>query len=151
MIEPRLVLCSGAEEPPGSPLLRGRRILKLDSLGPGANITIKIEDITRAFVRDLPDRLVDLLEIASYVYAADFAMKRGGAWSDDESTEPWDRDFLFVIPVRDVDFWDSDAVKQVLVDTLEFVSGGQARRHLRSFAPCARGRRRAGRSFPKRR
>jgi hypothetical protein len=71
--------------------------------------------------------LVDLLEIASYVYSADFSTKRGGTWYDDGTTESWDRDFLFVIPVREPDFWGSEEVNQALVDVLEFISGERFR------------------------
>src|SRR5439155_14483881 len=34
-------------------------------------------------------RLVDLLEIASYVFSADCATSRGSEWTDDYSTEAW--------------------------------------------------------------
>ena len=67
-------------------------------------------------------RLVDLLEIASYVYSADCATSRGKAWTDDDSTEPWGRDLAFVIPVREPDFWNSSEVTDLIIDVLTFLS-----------------------------
>ena len=57
----------------------------------------------------------DLLEIAAYIYTADCATKRNGKWEDDESTEPWPRDLHFVIPVRDLAFWQREDVLDLLI------------------------------------
>lgn len=122
MTKPRLVLCSGAQERDANQSGQGRHIISLDSLGSRQNVNITIENVTDAFAHNLSDRLVDLLEIASYVYAADCATGRGGEWTDDDSTEPWDRDFRFVIPVREPDFWSRPEVNNALVEALEFVS-----------------------------
>ncbi len=70
----------------------------------------------------LSPRLVDLLEIASYVYSADCASSRGKAWADDDSTEPWGRDFAFVIPVREPDFWNTAEIKDLIEEVLGFLS-----------------------------
>jgi hypothetical protein len=72
----------------------------------------------------LPDRLVDLLEVASYIYAADSAISRGGR-ADSEMGARWRRNFRFRIPVRQPDLWASHAVTSALVDTLGFLSDDQ--------------------------
>jgi len=122
MTKPRLVLCSGAQEQDAGQSGQGRHVISLDSLGSRQNVNITVENVTDAFARNLSDRLVDLLEIASYVYAADCTTDRGGEWADDDSTEPWDRDFRFVIPVRERGFWSRSDVNSALVEALEFVS-----------------------------
>lgn len=119
MSKPRLFLCSGADEV-GTP--DDRHVVNLDSLGPKPNVNIRLENVTRAFAKDLSPRLVDLLEIAAYVYAADSATRRDGVWTDDDSTEPWSRDLGFVIPVREPDFWNQKAVQDLLTTTLQFLS-----------------------------
>jgi len=119
MIAPRLVLCSGAVEPDD---LDNRRILRLDAIGNDTNVNIRIENISRALLQTLNSRQTDLLEIASYVFAADSAVSRGSAWLDSHSTEPWSRDFKFIIPVRDHEFWNREDVQIYLQRILNFLS-----------------------------
>ena len=68
-----LVLCGGQAACDGS----GPRI-SLNLHGTSGNVHLKISDISRRLLANIPDALVDLLEIASYVYAADSAISRGG-------------------------------------------------------------------------
>jgi len=65
--------------------------------------------------------LVDFLEIAAYVFTADCATNRGEEWQE-ESVESWDRDFSFVIPVRDLEFWCNSAIANQLQQLLCFMS-----------------------------
>jgi len=122
MIPPRLFLCSGAALPPNDPLAEGRKIVALDSIGPNANVNVRLENVARILNRHLSPRLVDLLEIASYVFTADCATNRGHGWTDEKSTEAWDRDFSFVLPVRDLGFWERAEVGQLLQEVLDFLS-----------------------------
>src|SRR5437764_1370155 len=110
MIKPRLVLCSGVNIAQGDPLRDGRRALELSTHGRHANVNVRIEDVAKALMRDLSPRLVDLLEIAAFVFTADCATTRGAEWGDDDTREPWDRNIKFVIPVRDPRFWASKEV-----------------------------------------
>ncbi len=122
MIKPRLIVCSGAEVAPSDPVAAGRIRIELDSIGRDPNVNIRIENVARVLQRQLTPRLTDLLEIAAYVYAADCSTQRGMEWSDESSTEPWGRDFAFVIPVRDPDFWGSAKVCSQLIEVLNFLS-----------------------------
>ena len=106
MIAPRLLLCSGITASDLTYNSNGREVIELNGLGADANVNIRLEDVARIFLRHLSPRLVDLIEIASYVYAADCGTQRGKQWSDDMATEPWGRDFHFVVPVRDLAFWE---------------------------------------------
>jgi len=123
MIRPRLFLCSGVAVPAADPLRNGRHVVALSTQGPDANVNIRLMDLARVFERHLSPRQEDALEIAAYVFAADCATQRGGAWANDDTTEPWRRDMQFVIPVRDLPFWDRQEIIQLLVQTLQFLSG----------------------------
>lgn len=122
MIEPRLFLCSGATVLDADHLRDGRKIVELDALGPKANVNVRLQDVVKALLTNVAPRLVDLLEIAAYVFCADAATRRGSQWTDDHTTESWGRDFRFVIPVRDLSFWHRAEVDQLLVRTLQFLS-----------------------------
>jgi 7-cyano-7-deazaguanine synthase in queuosine biosynthesis len=122
MIEPRLILCSGADIEADDPLRKGRHVVKLDSIGSHYNVNIQIEDVAKVFLRHLSPRIIDLIEIAAYVYTADAATHRGTQWTDEGSTESWSRDFHFVIPVRDPPFWVRKDVNDLLEETLTFLS-----------------------------
>lgn len=67
----------------------------------------------------LPDRILDLLEIAGYVYCADRLTSRGD--KDQIDYRGWSRTFHYAIRVRDFEFWDS--VKRSLSEALCFMSG----------------------------
>lgn len=122
MIKPRLLLCSGIDLPLNDRLREGRKVLELDSLGSKANVNVRLEDVAKVLRKNISPRLVDLLEIASYVFTADAATRRGTEWTNDSTIEAWERDFSFVIPVRDEIFWNSNEVKQQLIEVLGFLS-----------------------------
>ncbi|WP_161967435.1 7-cyano-7-deazaguanine synthase [Fimbriiglobus ruber] len=71
--------------------------------------------------RDLPDRFLDLLDIAAYVYSADQATRRRGSRVD-EFEPNWRRDFTFHVPVRDPDFWMTRSTVSTLSSALSFAS-----------------------------
>src|ERR1039458_5853066 len=122
MIEPRLFVCSGARIVPGDAVAAGRRLVELDSVGSKANVNIRFENVAKVFNKHLSPRLIDLLEIASYVFSADCATNRGIGWTDESSTEPWSRDFAFVIPVREPSFWNASQNKCLITEVLSFLS-----------------------------
>jgi 7-cyano-7-deazaguanine synthase in queuosine biosynthesis len=70
-------------------------------------------------VQDIPDVLVDLLEIATYVFAADQSLWRG---SEFDTGERWRRQMEFRIPVRLPEIWSRTAVREALVETLSFLT-----------------------------
>ena len=84
-------------------------------------ITLQIEDIRTQLYKEVPARFHDLLDIATYVFAADQSIKRG-AKDVETFGGNWRRRLHFVVPVSDVDFWRSDEVKQCLQATLGFLS-----------------------------
>ncbi len=93
--------------------------VRLGGLAP----TFELEtDLIRATCRaELDPRNIDLLEIAATVFAADGAVKRGGATRPGMG-EDWSRSFDFLIPVRNPAFWNRAEVRQALVDAVSFLS-----------------------------
>lgn len=84
-------------------------------------VTFEIEDIRKSIFSDVADRLRDLLDIASYVFAADQVSLRGANEVETFGAN-WRRRFRFVVPVSDVDFWRAPDTKQCLEKTLGFLS-----------------------------
>ncbi len=123
MSQSRLFFCSGVDPKP-SILKRhnGELTVKLDALGSSPNVNIRFEDVSKILLRHLSDRLTDLLEIASYVYAGDTATIRGTGWDSGGSVESWKREMTFFIPVRDLAFWSEPDIKEMLVEVLSFLS-----------------------------
>ncbi|MEM9625340.1 MAG: hypothetical protein AAGA21_03845 [Pseudomonadota bacterium] len=111
-----LILCGGASVKDA-----GENIVRLQLNGPGANVTLLLQDISRRLVVNIPDVLIDLLEIAAYVYAADTAVSRGGLVSRQMGAD-WRRSLDFVIPVRCPEVWDQECLSELLSGTLSDLS-----------------------------
>lgn len=95
-------------------------LLHTDYNGLSANITIGYEK----FVEDseeLSPRVIDLLQIAAYVFCADRMANRGERSSI--NNESWSRTFEFNIPVLDCDFWENERVIYALNYALTFMTG----------------------------
>jgi 7-cyano-7-deazaguanine synthase in queuosine biosynthesis len=71
--------------------------------------------------QDIPEALLDLLDVAAYVYCADQAIPRGGE-TDRNFGEDWRRKLSFVIPVRQFELWNRSDVQAQVVSTLSFLS-----------------------------
>jgi hypothetical protein len=112
-----LVLCGGVNQSRGA----GQRTLRLNLHGSAPNVRLHITDISKRLVANIPDVLVDLLEVASYVYAADSAISRGGR-TDAQMGARWRRKVGLIVPVRCSSLWASPAVCSQLVDALSFLS-----------------------------
>ncbi len=122
MSSPRLFLCGDGVNPPRNKKVDGLKVEKLNTEGSDANVHIQFNDISDKLFSNIPDRLLDFLEVAAYVYTADCATKRGTGWLDQGAREKWDRKFEFVISVRDLAFWNSANTKTQLSKTLSFIS-----------------------------
>lgn len=119
--QPRLFLCSDVDVPPSDPICQNKHLVTLSHYGKDANVNVRLEDVAKVLQKHLTPRLVDLLEIAAYVYAADCSTSREG-WTKSTMTENWQRDFTFVIPVRDHAFWSQSSISTLLIDALQFLS-----------------------------
>lgn len=96
-------------------------VIRMDVQGEARNVNLKIGDLSRAMVSNIPDILLDLLELGSYVYCADQRLTRGSDRLTDWGSD-WRRELNFTIPVRLPDLWESAAVKDALTETLSFLS-----------------------------
>ncbi len=95
--------------------------IPMDVHGEGKNVNLRIDCITRSMLTNVPDFLLDLLEIAAYVYCADQRLSRGTAQLTNFG-ENWRRDLHFTIPVRDPTLWQQHEIQRLLEDTLGFLS-----------------------------
>jgi len=111
----RLIICGGAGRTGGDSTLR------LALSGRSQNISLKLEDISKKLIRNIPSLLVDLIEVATYVFCADQATSRGGGVQQGMGSD-WRRDFRFIIPVRNPHHWNGRKVVEALSSTLSFLS-----------------------------
>lgn len=117
MNKPRWFFCGETKTTPSSSYG-----FKLSTEGRNKNVNVKLENVTRAVPKALSERMLDLLEIASYVFAADCRTDRGARWEESASIEPWGRTFKFSVGVRDLAFWKQGEIQQLLREALEFMT-----------------------------
>lgn len=122
------VLANSAEAPKGckEPLILDYRL----SAACDRRVNVSLPNFVRS-VYNLPDRILDLLELASYIFALDRSFSRGRI--DDVEYHSWSRSICLVIRVRDFDFWNTSECSRALSDTLEFLTGD--REFLVTFQP----------------
>lgn len=96
--------------------------LRLEIEGKPVGVKVCVSRLNAQLVAELPDRTLDLLEIAAVVYGVDAAVSRGGT-ADQHMGAKWYRRFQIEMPVRDCDFWRGDDVAEALSDMLMFLSG----------------------------
>lgn len=119
-VSPHIVLCNGAEPPEQLALSKLIKLEYQESNGNKRNVKLALPN----FVLDvfhLPDRILDLLEIAAYVLCADRLTSRGSKGNLEYHS--WSRLFYFTIKVRDFDFWNRHDVKEKLKEALVFMFG----------------------------
>ena len=99
---------------------KGRQGLSLRLSG-DPNVLLRIEDVAGPLGANVPSILTDLLELASYVYAADQAVSRGGRAGRGAGMD-WRRRFHFVVPVRHPGQWSTPVIVKALSDALSFLT-----------------------------
>jgi len=97
MSNKRVILCGGLSAT-GKEI--GKDNVPLSLWGKNANVMLKVSDISQKMVANIAPVMIDLLEIATYVYCADQATTRGGGTSREYGAK-WRRQFQFHIPVRE--------------------------------------------------
>lgn len=112
------IWCGGGASGVRRPSNEGLLHLALD--GRGANVKLEIDALSESLVSSIEPEFIDLIEIATYVYVADQAIKRG-TYKLDDMQEDWHRSLVFHIPVRRPDIWKGALAKE-LVQTLSFLS-----------------------------
>lgn len=115
-----LVLCNHTSLPSKEEYTFDKTI-SINQNAPGVNLNLKITNITHRIIEDLDSISRDLLDIAAYVYYADSSVAR---WTKgDVFAEKWNRDFTFVIPVRNPDLWNTMDLHNQLTETLSYLTG----------------------------
>ncbi len=125
------VIC-GEASPQLSPECEGKSV-RFHLYGPEDEnkLTLCIDEIRQQMYQNVPARFRDLLDIATYIYAADQALRRGAR--DVETLGSfWRRNLHFFIPVRDLEFWNTEEVQNCLAETIGFLSED---RYRFSFSP----------------
>ena len=107
-----------------SPFIKsdGDAQLRLSIDGNQVGIKLSISHLNAHLVAELPDRALDLLEVAAVVYGADAAVSRGGT-ADQQMGAKWHRHFEVEMPVRDCVFWQDNETVMALEEMLMFLSG----------------------------
>ena len=119
MSNERAILCGSARD--SSVPFKDAHPLRLRMWGEHRNVHLTIQDVRQAMMKALPPVFLDLVDIATYVYCADQAVRRGGDGVLDFG-ENWRRNLFFRIPVRNPSFWKDSSVLNLLVSTLSFLS-----------------------------
>lgn len=89
--------------------------------GPRANVRLQVENIRDQLLAVEEELLTDLIEIATYVFAADCAVRRGGPYFKNFA-ERWRRSFHLVIAVRGMEAWSEPTLLAALKGALAFLS-----------------------------
>jgi len=111
------LLCNGAD----FVVPRNAKSLRLDyRADKKPNVRIELPSFVEQLLH-VPPRLLDLLEIAAYVYCADRWSSRGSKSAVEYHA--WSREFVFHIKVRDFEFWSQADIRQKLNLALSFLSG----------------------------
>jgi 7-cyano-7-deazaguanine synthase in queuosine biosynthesis len=84
------------------------------------NINANFKEFIERLIH-IPDRVKDLIEIATYVFAVDRIVPRGPY--DAVEYQKWSRKIALAICVRDVEFWNQKPIKEQLSKMLVFMTG----------------------------
>lgn len=102
-------------------LARGPRRFVIRFEGADKTFTVNGDRIEAQLVSEMSPALRDLLEISASVFAADSEFPRGGGTRPNMG-EAWARNFRFTIPVRRPDIWGRPAVRDALIDAVQFLT-----------------------------
>ena len=119
-VSPRVMLCNGADLPQHLSQYKTSVLEYRETADSGQNVKLALRDFVRT-VLHLPNRVLDLLETAAYVFCADRLISRGS--KSNLEYHSWSRSFHFAIKVRDFEFWNTFEVKEKLKAALLFMSG----------------------------
>ncbi len=102
------------------------------SRGPAAQHTLRAQSLAGTVLTRVADRAADLVRIASYIYAADQELSRGGR--ADVYGRDWRRSITLCVPVIDPTFWQQDAITAHLTDVLSYLTEDQWAFHFSAAA-----------------
>ena len=118
-----LVLCNHSDSkavPQSTPF---DMTVSINPTPPDQNLQLHVDNISHQILSDVNSLAHDLLEIAAYTYYADCSIKRGE--EANVYADRWQRRFDLVVPVSDPTRWNNPEIKNLLKETLEFLSGDE--------------------------
>ena len=119
----KVFLCNGATQPGAFDQSVYTVLDYLPNSSRSPMVRLRLPDFVRS-VYCLPDRCLDLLELAAYVFAADRLTSRGSRTAVEY--QAWARSLHFVVRVRDYEFWRQSTVMDALQESLQFSTGDQS-------------------------
>lgn len=123
-------LCNGATKPAKVPADAKVVDLSYSKGDPNRLVNLKLPRFVDQ-VYHLSPRILDLLEIAAYVFAGDRWTHRGP--KDAVEFHAWPRLMRFAVRVREAEFWNTPEVKEKLIAALTFMTGD--REYVFEFPP----------------
>ncbi|HKZ52135.1 MAG TPA: hypothetical protein VJ085_02520 [Candidatus Acidoferrales bacterium] len=118
-MKPTLVKCATGLGPYKAKGREFERTLELRiSPDQHANVRLRVDNIESRIIHEFSPIVLDLLELASYLYVADTSIPRG---CHDPFGDAWYRTIHIVIPVREASCW--KRVQKPLEELLTFLSG----------------------------
>ena len=115
-----LVVCNGAQVPRAATTTRPLLLEYRAAAKRTRNVTLKLPAFVDQ-VLHLPHRVLDLLELAAYIFAADRLSNRGPR--DAVEYHGWSRRFRLITKVRDPQFWKHTRVQSQLARALRYMTG----------------------------
>lgn len=100
----------------------GDERLHFDVNGQLKSVSLRVGGLSKVLVSRLPNLVLDLIEVATLVYAVDACVSRGGT-ADQNMAAKWHRVFHITMPVRELDAWTKPEISAALEETLMFLSG----------------------------
>lgn len=117
MSEPARIVCGPGRVPAPVGRWRNTKTIRL-RIGSGRrDVHLRLDRLTDSLAASAAAVCVDLLELASYVYAADQALARGGTRQFDYG-DRWRRTLRFEVPVRRLEVWNRPDVTATLSECL---------------------------------
>ncbi|MEX2519632.1 MAG: hypothetical protein WD969_09915 [Paracoccaceae bacterium] len=98
--------------------------IAFDVNGPAPSFAIATERVAGWSLSHVDNRLLDLLDVAGAIFAADGIVTRGGS-SRPGFGARWRRELDFDIAVRDPTFWNDGVVRAALAAAVEFLTDDQ--------------------------
>jgi 7-cyano-7-deazaguanine synthase in queuosine biosynthesis len=115
-----LLRCDGATIPPDVAHQSWDEQVDITALGGNPNLTLVVDSLVRKVTGEIDPRVLDLIRIAAYCFAADQAIRRGGRV--DVHREGWQRVMTVCLPVADPRFWSEPDRLERLTAALGFAT-----------------------------
>jgi len=115
-----LIRCDEAQVPQS--VLQAHRSVEKTILtrGSSPSLNLRAQNLVGTVLRSVERRAADLVRIASYIYAADQQVSRGGP--ADVYGDKWRRVMTLCIPVDDPDFWNQGTIRTLLGEILSYLT-----------------------------